>query len=195
MRIATSKLKTNPNNPRSIRKDQLQKLVKSLREFPEMLEARPIVVDPDFVVLGGNMRLKAAQEAGLKEVPVYIASWEEAKHKEFIIKDNLAFGEWDWDMLANEWDATELKEWGLDVWTPEIDPDQLGEEFSLAEGDKPPFQSLTFTLADEQAEFIKNALADAKGFEEFKYIETMGNDNSNGNALYLLVSQWAAQRT
>jgi len=195
MLIATSKLKTNPNNPRSIRKDQLQKLVKSLREFPEMLEARPIVVDPDFVVLGGNMRLKAAQEAGLKEVPVYIASWEEAKHKEFIIKDNLAFGEWDWDMLANEWDATELKEWGLDVWTPEIDPDQLGEEFSLAEGDKPPFQSLTFTLADEQAEFIKNALADAKGFEEFKYIETMGNDNSNGNALYLLVSQWAAQRT
>jgi len=139
--------------------------------------------------------LKAAQEAGLKEVPVYIASWEEAKHKEFIIKDNLAFGEWDWDILANEWDATELKEWGLDVWTPEIDPDQLGEEFSLAEGDKPPFQSLTFTLADEQAEFIKNALADAKGFEEFKYIETMGNDNSNGNALYLLVSQWAAQRT
>jgi len=195
MLIATSKLKTNPNNPRSIRKDQLQKLVKSLREFPEMLEARPIVVDPDFVVLGGNMRLKAAQEAGLKEVPVYIASWEEAKHKEFIIKDNLAFGEWDWDILANEWDATELKEWGLDVWTPEIDPDQLGEEFSLAEGDKPPFQSLTFTLADEQAEFIKNALADAKGFEEFKYIETMGNDNSNGNALYLLVSQWAAQRT
>ena len=115
MRIATSKLKTNPNNPRSIRKDQLEKLVKSLREFPEMLEARPIVVDPDFVVLGGNMRLKAAQEAGLKEVPVYIASWEEAKHKEFIIKDNLAFGEWDWDMLANEWDAEELDDWGLDV--------------------------------------------------------------------------------
>jgi len=194
-RIATNKLKTNPNNPRTIRKDQLSRLVKSLREFPEMLEARPIVVDPDYVVLGGNMRLKAAQIAGLTEVPVYVATWEEAKHKEFIIKDNLAFGEWDWDMLANEWDATELKEWGLDVWTPEIDPDQLGEEFSLAEGDKPPFQSLTFTLADEQAEFIKNALADAKGFEEFKYIETMGNDNSNGNALYLLVSQWAAQRT
>ena len=112
---ATSKLKTNPNNPRAIRKDQLDKLVKSLREFPEMLEARPIVVDPDFVVLGGNMRLKAAQLAGLTEVPVYVASWEEAKHKEFIIKDNLAFGEWDWDMLANEWDAEELDDWGLDV--------------------------------------------------------------------------------
>ena len=112
-RIATSKLKTNPNNPRAIRKDQLDKLVKSLREFPEMLEARPIVVDPDFVVLGGNMRLKAAQLAGLTEVPVYVASWEEAKHKEFIIKDNLAFGEWDWDMLANEWDAEELGDWGM----------------------------------------------------------------------------------
>jgi DNA modification methylase len=114
-RIATNKLRTNPNNPRTIRKDQLEKLVKSLREFPEMLEARPIVVDPDFVVLGGNMRLKAAQEAGLKEVPVYVATWEEAKHKEFIIKDNLAFGEWDWDMLANEWDAEELGDWGLDI--------------------------------------------------------------------------------
>lgn len=110
---AINKLKTNPSNPRAIRKDQLDKLVKSLREFPEMLEARPIVVDPDFVVLGGNMRLKAAQLAGLTEVPVYVASWEEAKHKEFIIKDNLAFGEWDWDMLANEWDAEELDDWGM----------------------------------------------------------------------------------
>jgi hypothetical protein len=120
MLTATSKLKTNPNNPRSIRKDQLQKLVKSLREFPEMLEARPIVVDPDFVVLGGNMRLKAAQEAGLKEVPVYIASWEEAKHKEFIIKDNGHSGEWDQDMLANDgWDTEELKEWGVPIdWDP-----------------------------------------------------------------------------
>jgi DNA modification methylase len=132
-RIATSKLKTNPNNPRAIRKDQLDKLVKSLREFPEMLEARPIVVDPDFVVLGGNMRLKAAQLAGLTEVPVYVASWEEAKHKEFIIKDNLAFGEWDWDMLANEWDAEELDDWGLDVPLEEesteglTDPDDVPE--------------------------------------------------------------------
>jgi len=114
-RIATNKLKTNPNNPRTIRKDQLEKLVKSLREFPEMLEARPIVVDPDYVVLGGNMRLKAAQEAGLTEVPVYVATWEEAKHKEFVIKDNLAFGEWDWDMLANEWEAEQLDDWGLDI--------------------------------------------------------------------------------
>jgi len=130
---ATNKLKTNPNNPRAIRKDQLDKLVKSLREFPEMLEARPIVVNPDYVVLGGNMRLKAAMQAGLKEVPVYVASWDEAKNKEFIIKDNLAFGEWDWDMLANEWEADELNDWGLEVPMLEdeteglTDPDDVPE--------------------------------------------------------------------
>ena len=192
---AINKLKTNPNNPRAIRKDQLDKLVKSLREFPEMLEARPIVVDPDFVVLGGNMRLKASQLAGLTEVPVYVASWEEAKHKEFIIKDNLAFGEWDWDMLANEWDAEDLNEWGLDIWQPDLDGDDLSDEFSLPDGEKEPFQSLTFTLADEQAELVRNALTNAKAFDEFKYIETMGNSNQNGNALYFLVSQWEGQRT
>lgn len=130
---ATNKLKTNPNNPRAIRKDQLEKLVKSLREFPEMLEARPIVVNPDYVVLGGNMRLKAAVQAGLKEVPVYVASWDEAKNKEFIIKDNLAFGEWDWDMLANEWEPDELNDWGLEVPMLEdeteglTDPDDVPE--------------------------------------------------------------------
>jgi len=144
---AINKLKTNPNNPRAIRKDQLDKLVKSLREFPEMLEARPIVVDPDFVVLGGNMRLKAAQLAGLTEVPVYVASWEEAKHKEFIIKDNLAFGEWDWDMLANEWDADLLNEWGLDVWMPEEEPDLddlIGED-----KDKPATMRITFDNVEQ----------------------------------------------
>jgi ParB-like chromosome segregation protein Spo0J len=123
MNIELSKLKTNPNNPRLIREDKLDKLVKSLREFPEMLEARPIVVDPDYVVLGGNMRLKAARLAGLTTVPVYVASWDEAKGKQFIIKDNVGFGEWDWDMLANEWEPQDLNEWGLDVWQPEKDID------------------------------------------------------------------------
>lgn len=140
--IETNKLKTNPNNPRAIRKDQLDKLVKSLQEFPEMLEARPIVVDPDFVVLGGNMRLKAAQLAGLTEVPVYVASWEEAKHKEFIIKDNLAFGEWDWDMLANEWGEELLTEWGMDVWLPEKEPDM--DDLIADDKEKPATMRITF---------------------------------------------------
>ena len=87
-----------------------------------MLEARPIVVNPDNIVLGGNMRLKACKAAGLTEAPVYVASWEEAKANAFIIKDNVGYGEWDWDILANEWDAAELEEWGLDVWQPDEEP-------------------------------------------------------------------------
>ena len=117
-----SEIRENPNNPRTIKAEKFEKLVRSIQTFPEMLEARPIVVNPDMVVLGGNMRLKACKAAGLTEAPVYIASWEESKAKEFIVKDNVGFGEWDWDMLANEWDAVELEEWGLDVWTPEEEP-------------------------------------------------------------------------
>lgn len=113
--IAISKLKANPNNPRVIKDDKFAKLVQSIKDFPEMLEARPIVVNPDMIVLGGNMRLKALKEAGIKEAPVYVASWDEVQQRQFIIKDNVGFGEWDWDMLANEWDAEQLDEWGLDV--------------------------------------------------------------------------------
>lgn len=114
-KIKLSKLKANPNNPRLIKDDKFEKLVKSLTEFPEMLEARPIVVNPDMVVLGGNMRLKACKEAGIKEAPVYIASWDEVKQKQFIIKDNVGFGVWDWDILVNEWEQDELTDWGLDL--------------------------------------------------------------------------------
>ena len=112
-RIKLNKIKANPNNPRIIRDGKFKKLVKSIKEFPEMLEARPVVVNPDMVVLGGNMRLKALREAGVEEAPVYIASWDEVKQRQFIIKDNVGFGEWDWDMLANEWDEEELGDWGL----------------------------------------------------------------------------------
>ena len=111
----TANLRTNPNNPRAIRKDQLNKLVKSLQEFPEMLEARPIVIDKDGTVLGGNMRLKAAQLAGLDEVPVYVREWDEDKDGQFIIKDNVSFGEWDWDMLGNNEEPKQLQEWELTI--------------------------------------------------------------------------------
>jgi hypothetical protein len=113
--MTLSDLQENPNNPRIIKEGKFQKLVRSIKEFPEMLEARPIVVNPDLVVLGGNMRLKACREAGLTTVPVYVASWEEAKENQFIVKDNVGYGEWDWDILANEWDAIELESWGLDL--------------------------------------------------------------------------------
>jgi DNA modification methylase len=112
--IKISQVKSNPNNPRLIKNDKFKKLVKSVQEFPEMLELRPIVVDEDMIVLGGNMRLKACIEAGLKEVWIEVADLTEQQKKEFTIKDNVGFGEWEWDMLANDWEQTELEDWGLD---------------------------------------------------------------------------------
>ena len=109
-------VKSNTDNPRIIKHDKFKKLVKSIQDFPEMLEIRPIVVDEDMIVLGGNMRLKACQEAGLKEVYIIkVDELTEEQKKEFIIKDNVGFGEWDWDILANEWDNDSLVEWGLDT--------------------------------------------------------------------------------
>ena len=118
--VKINKVKGNPSNPRIIKNDKFKKLVKSIQEFPEMLKLRPIVVDEDMMVLGGNMRLKASKDAGLKEVWIEIAEGlTEEQKKEFIVKDNVGFGEWEWDMLANEWDSVQLAEWGLDVWQNE----------------------------------------------------------------------------
>lgn len=119
-----SKVKSNPNNPRLIKDDKFHKLVASIKEFPKMLEIRPIVVNDDMIVLGGNMRLKACKEAGLKEIPVIKASkLTEEEQRQFIIKDNVSGGEWDFEMLANEWDVDELSDWGLDVPTFATDVD------------------------------------------------------------------------
>ena len=118
--VKISKLKGNPSNPRIIKNDKFKKLVKSIKEFPEMLKLRPIVVDENYMVLGGNMRLKASKEAGLKEVWIEVAEGlTEEQKKEFIVKDNVGFGEWEWDMLANEWDSVKLADWGLGVWQSE----------------------------------------------------------------------------
>jgi hypothetical protein len=193
-RVPIGTIKNNPNNPRVIKDDKFKKLVQSIKDLPEMAEVRPVVVNTDMVVLGGNMRLKAMREAGWKDVPIQVVDWDEDKQRQFIIKDNVSGGEWDWDMLANEWDTEELQEWGLDLPGLDLDANGLGEDFTLPDGDKAPFQQMTFTLADEQAEQIKNAIADIKQTEEYKYAETMGNENSNGNALYLIVMQWAGQR-
>jgi site-specific DNA-methyltransferase (adenine-specific) len=109
-------IKPNPSNPRLIKDDKFKKLVQSIKDFPEMLEMRPIVVNDDNIVLGGNMRLKACHEAGLKVIPVIKASeLSEEKQREFIIKDNVGFGEWDWQMLQNDWDTDKLDDWGLDI--------------------------------------------------------------------------------
>ena len=197
--VKITQVKPNPKNPRIIKDAKFEKLKKSIQDFPDMLNKRPLVCFTDkdgmFVVLGGNMRLKAAQAIGLKELPIVLADeWTEEQKAEFLIKDNVGFGEWAWDELANEWDAGQLEEWGLDLPGFDLNADNLGEDFNLPDGDKSPFQQMTFTLADEQAEQIQNAIADIKKTDEYKYCETMGNENSNGNALYLIIMQWAEQR-
>lgn len=113
--VSIQTIKPNPNNPRLIKDDKFIKLVQSLKDFPEMTSVRPIVVNQEMVVLGGNMRLKAMQEAGWKECPVTIVDWPEEKQREFIIKDNIGYGDWEWDTLSNEWDVQQLTDWGLDI--------------------------------------------------------------------------------
>tara|TARA_R110000772_G_C13283948_1_gene437411 strand:+ start:34 stop:573 length:540 start_codon:yes stop_codon:yes gene_type:complete len=127
-KVKISKVVPNKNNPRIIKDQKFKKLVQSINEFPEMLRLRPIVVNKDMVVLGGNMRLKACAEAGLKEVWILKADkLTEDQQKEFIVKDNIGFGEWDWDILANAWDTKELQDWGMDVWNPSLESDYTPE--------------------------------------------------------------------
>ena len=115
-KVNIQKIKPNDENPRFIISSKFKKLIKSIKEFPEMLEVRPLIVDENFVVLGGNMRLKALKSAGVFEVPIYqVKGWTDEQKKEFIIKDNLGYGEWDWDIVANEWDTQKLKDWGMDL--------------------------------------------------------------------------------
>jgi hypothetical protein len=123
-KIEITKVKENPSNPRFIRDDKFDKLVQSIKSFPQMLDLRPIVVNEDMVVLGGNMRLKACIAAGLTQVAIIKASeLTEEQQKEFVIKDNSSFGEWDWDVLVNEWPVDDLSDWGLDIPKSYFDDD------------------------------------------------------------------------
>ena len=113
-----NKLKLNDNNPRHISQDNLIKLKKSISEFPEMMSLRPIIVNQDYIVIGGNMRLNALIQLGYKEIPddwVKIGNLHDEQQKRFIIADNVGFGEWDWETLSNEWDIADLEKWGLDI--------------------------------------------------------------------------------
>jgi ParB-like chromosome segregation protein Spo0J len=143
-----SEVKLNPNNPRLIKDDNFKKLVQSIKDFPEMLDIRPIVVNADMVILGGNMRFKACKEAGLKEVPIIVAdNLTEEQQREFLIKDNVSGGEWDWSLLS-EWDTEQLEDWGLNV--PEfatevdysiLDDDDVSEQLeNMTEGVKKAIQ-------------------------------------------------------
>lgn len=130
-----NEIKSNPNNPRIIKDHKFKQLVKSIQDFPQMLELRPIVIDENNMVLGGNMRLKACREAGLTDVPVIHANnLTEEQKKEFIIKDNISFGEHSWEILANEWNIDELDEWGLDI--PAFANNDIEEKQNNAKGEK-----------------------------------------------------------
>jgi ParB-like chromosome segregation protein Spo0J len=161
--VKLSEIKSNPNNPRIIKDDKFRKLVNSIQEFPKMLEIRPIVVNADMIVLGGNMRLKACKEAGLKEVPVIFAdNLTEEEQKQFIIKDNVGFGEWDWDMLANEWEPELIESWGLDVPFFEKEPDF--EDLIGEDKNKPATMKITFDSPEQlqKAEIDIQELLDRK---------------------------------
>jgi len=158
-----SDVKVNPNNPRLIKDDKFAKLVQSIKDLPQMLAIRPIVVNTDMVVLGGNMRLKACKEAGLKEVPIIIAdNLTEEQQREFLIKDNVSGGEWDWALLQ-DWDTQELEKWGLDVPQFENEPsydDLIGEEKN-----KPATLKITF----ESPEQLQKAEIDIQELIDRKY--------------------------
>jgi ParB-like chromosome segregation protein Spo0J len=153
--VKISEVKPNPKNPRIIKDGKFQKLVKSIQEFPDMLNKRPLIVftdvDNKYVVLGGNMRLKACKEIGLKEIPIIIADeWTEEQKNEFLIKDNVGFGEWDWDSLANEWDSEKLDDWGLDL--PIIMDEPSLDELIGEEKNKPASMKITFKTVEQLQE-------------------------------------------
>ena len=189
-----------PSNPREWTRTDLDHLIKSIKETPELLEARGLIVYPHggkYIILGGNMRFSALREMNEVDAPCYVMPEDTPieKLREIIIKDNGAFGSWDYDMLANEWDDLPLCDFGVPAWeTKSVSPDEFGEDFSLPSGDKEPFQQMTFTLADFQASEIKDALEEVKGLEEYKTMITFGNSNTNGNALALIIEQWIESR-
>ena len=163
-KVNISEVKLNPKNPRVIKDYKFEKLVKSIKDFPEMLKLRPIVVNENNIILGGNMRYRASVDAGLQEVYIVQANnLSEKQQEEFVIKDNSSFGEWDWDILANEWDIKELSDWGLDLpkiyfdedKEPEIDRDIFDQELDIYINAKVKQITLYFN-ADEYEQAVKD---------------------------------------
>ena len=167
-KIKIHKINQNANNPRIIKDNKFKKLVKSIKEFPEMLRLRPIVIDENNVVLGGNMRLRACKEAGLEEVWIEkVENFTEEQKQEFIVKDNVGFGDWDWDILANQWDNAKLGEWGMDVWQPQEDvglEDFFNEEAVLK--DESNNFKITLTYTEEDYNKINEAFKKHIGTKE-----------------------------
>ena len=154
IKVKVAAIKSNPKNPRLIKDDKFKKLVKSIKDFPEMETVRPIVVNKDMIILGGNMRYKAMIECGYKEVNVEVVDWSEQKQNEFIIKDNVSYGLNDWDMLANEWDMELLEDWGMDLpLFDKIDNLEEGESIEIPKSLQViPKKEYILIMADEDSE-------------------------------------------
>lgn len=191
-----SEMKKLDGNPRKITPEQMFTLKESIQKNRDYFEARPLILSDrtgELVVIAGNQRYEACRELGIEECPtVLISGLTEEREKEIIIRDNVSNGEWDEELLQ-EWDSSLLEEWGCSIGE-DVNPDDFGESFSLKDSDKSPFQQMTFTLADLQAEAIKDAIDQMKHTTEYEYMETFGNENSNGNALYMIIRQWADAR-
>ncbi len=175
--VKISEVRSNENNPRFIKDHKFKKLVTSIKEFPEMLKLRPIVVNNEMVVLGGNMRLKACKEAGLKEVWILKAEeLTEAQQREFIVKDNVGFGEWDWDLLANEWNSVQLESWGLDNWQNKDDFFDIDLENESSENNSPKasdddYSVFELIMQHKNKIFLLNVLNNIKKEFNFEKIE------------------------
>ena len=184
-----------PANPRLIRDEKFNKLKKSIEEDPEMLNLREIIAydngDNKPVIIMGNMRYRAMLDLGMKEAPVKVLHNDTPieKLKAYTMRDNVSYGEWDWDMLANEWDLSELGDWGMDVPSELMVSDEdFGDGFTLPDGDKSDSEKMTFTLSSYQAEFVKECL------KMVKLPQENNGENKNGLALFILVKQWDEQR-
>jgi hypothetical protein len=171
-----TQIKPNPNNPRIIKDNKFKQLVKSIQDFPQMLELRPIVIDENNIVLGGNMRLKACQEAGLTDVPVVLAKdLTEEQKKEFIVKDNVGYGEWDWDDLANNWDVEQLTEWGLDI--PNFDVGGFADQNKeLSLNDINDSMTINLKFTEEEYYIVKEQLLKIAPTPEQAIWKLLGND-------------------
>jgi ParB-like chromosome segregation protein Spo0J len=169
-----SEVKLNPNNPRLIKDDNFKKLVQSIKDFPEMLDIRPIVVNADMVILGGNMRFKACKEAGLKEVPIIVAdNLTEEQQREFLIKDNVSGGEWDWSLL-NDWDSEQLEEWGLIVSNFNSDNIDLNSFFEENNEQKEQKNKITLEYTQEEFELVTEAFTKHTGSKEQIVFKLLG---------------------
>ena len=174
-KVKITEVISNPNNPRLIKDDKFKKLVKSIQDFPDMLNVRPIVVNKDMVVLGGNMRLKAIKEAGHTEVAIEIVDWTEDQQKEFIVKDNVGYGEWDWDDLANNWDSAELSDWGLDI--PNFDNgDYSDKNKEINIDDIEDSMTINLKYTEDEYLIVKEALSKIASTPEMAIWKLIGNE-------------------